>query len=62
MTGTPSARLLAIKTELLDAEAALGRLVDGTYGQCACCRASIAAKRLEALPGAARCASCADLA
>lgn len=40
-------------------EEALRALDAGTYGTCVGCGASIGAERLEAMPGTARCASCA---
>lgn len=39
---------------------ALTRLDSGTYGSCSRCGAPIAAGRLEVLPTATRCVSCAD--
>jgi RNA polymerase-binding transcription factor DksA len=42
-----------------DAEAALGRLADGTFGRCACCAARIGEARLEARPTARLCIDCA---
>jgi DnaK suppressor protein len=39
-------------------EAALARLDDGTYGQCARCGRPIAQERLDALPWAAHCIDC----
>jgi len=38
---------------------ALRRLSDGTYGTCVRCEATIADKRLQAMPEAALCADCA---
>ena len=40
--------------------AALGRVADGSYGTCVRCRGRIAAARLEAVPEAAMCSSCAS--
>src|SRR6266849_9963807 len=40
---------------LTEVERALGRIEDGTYGYCIVCGQPIPEKRLEALPGAARC-------
>ncbi|WP_223269359.1 TraR/DksA C4-type zinc finger protein [Frigoribacterium sp. ACAM 257] len=42
-----------------DAEAALGRLADGTFGRCERCAARIGAARLEARPTARLCIDCA---
>lgn len=39
-------------------EAALGRLEDGTFGQCVRCGRAIPEARLEALPWAAHCIDC----
>ena len=41
-----------------DLRAALGRVADGTYGLCIDCDEPIAARRLAAVPWAARCLSC----
>ena len=43
---------------LLDVEAAIQRLDDGTYGACIRCGRPIAAERLDALPWAAHCIDC----
>jgi DnaK suppressor protein len=40
---------------LTEVQRALGRIEDGTYGQCIVCGQPIPEKRLEALPWAARC-------
>lgn len=40
-------------------DAALARIDDGTYGQCTVCHRPIAAERLEVVPWAATCVSCA---
>ena len=42
-----------------DAEAALGRLADGTFGRCERCAARIGEARLEARPTARLCIDCA---
>ena len=42
-----------------DAEAALARLADGTFGRCERCGARIGAARLEARPTARTCIACA---
>jgi DnaK suppressor protein len=39
-------------------DAALGRIADGTFGQCMVCDEEIGAKRLEALPWTRYCISC----
>lgn len=43
---------------LVDVEAAIQRLDDGTYGACIRCGRPIAAERLDALPWAAHCIDC----
>jgi len=43
-----------------DAEAALGRLADGTFGRCERCSARIGAARLDARPTARLCIDCAS--
>ena len=43
-----------------DAEAALGRLADGTFGRCERCSARIGDARLEARPTARTCIDCAS--
>jgi DnaK suppressor protein len=43
-----------------DAEAALGRLADGTFGRCERCSARIGEARLEARPAARLCIDCAS--
>ena len=40
-------------------DAALARVADGTYGTCEVCQRPIAVERLEAIPWAATCVSCA---
>jgi DnaK suppressor protein len=44
--------------ELRDIEAALGRMVEGTYGTCNECGAGIGFERLRAYPTAKRCVWC----
>ena len=46
--------------ELARIEAALARLANGSYGQCARCGAEIAPARLAAIPEAALCIQCAS--
>jgi RNA polymerase-binding protein DksA len=43
---------------LLDIDAALERIRQGSYGICTSCKQPIAAERLEALPWAERCIDC----
>lgn len=43
---------------LVQVEAALARLDDGTFGRCARCGRQIPSERLEALPWAAHCIEC----
>jgi DnaK suppressor protein len=45
--------------ELRRVEAALQRIADGRWGECAECGRPIESKRLEALPWAIRCTACA---
>jgi DnaK suppressor protein len=45
--------------QLAAVEAALSRVEDGTYGVCQVCGCQIATERLEAIPWAATCVSCA---
>ena len=45
--------------ELRAVRAALRRIEDGTYGECAKCGEDIAERRLEIVPHAALCAKCA---
>jgi len=48
-----------LKDTLSDVEAALGRLEAGTYGTCETCGSAISEARLEAVPQARQCISCA---
>lgn len=50
--------LAALRSKLADAEAALARVADGSYGLCIACGAPIAEARLRALPTASRCIDC----
>lgn len=43
-----------------DVERALGKLDDGTYGRCDACGVDIAPERLDAIPWAVLCVSCAS--
>ncbi|HVU72764.1 MAG TPA: TraR/DksA C4-type zinc finger protein [Mycobacteriales bacterium] len=49
----------AAEQRVADLDAALDRLAAGTYGVCEVCGRPIAAARLEALPAARRCITCA---
>jgi DnaK suppressor protein len=49
----------ALWTKLQDVRRALDKLDDGTYGTCDACGGPIEAERLEAIPWATRCLSCA---
>ncbi len=46
------------QAELRAVRIALGRMEDGTYGECASCGGEIGLPRLQAWPAAARCVSC----
>jgi RNA polymerase-binding transcription factor DksA len=50
-----------LQESLVDVDAALHRLADGTYGTCERCGKHIAEARLEAMPTARRCLDCAKL-
>ena len=50
------------RRQLTLVEGALVRLREGTYGECMMCGEEIGAKRLEAIPWAAYCVSCQELA
>ena len=52
----------AERHELLRIEAALARIDEGRWGNCAECGEAIAPRRLEVLPWAVRCAGCAEAA
>ncbi len=49
------------KQFLEEVEAALRRVEDGSYGVCGSCRNTIPVRRLQALPWARYCVSCAEL-
>lgn len=52
-------QLLAVaRQQLVETEAALARLKDGTYGRCAHCSDPISPERLEILPAARNCVAC----
>lgn len=52
----------AERHELLRIEAALARIDEGRWGNCAECGEAIEPRRLEVLPWAVRCAGCAEAA
>ena len=47
---------------VVDIDAAISRLDEGTYGSCEACHRPIAPERLEVIPHARHCISCADSA
>jgi len=49
-------------SELAEVEAAIARMADGTYGECADCGLPIPVARLEAYPTARRCVACQEAA
>ena len=51
-----------VEAEIASVKRALGRIADGTYGQCVECGGEIAPARLEARPEAALCIGCARVA
>ncbi len=50
------------RDEMVDIEAAIARLDAGTYGSCETCHRPIASERLEAIPHARYCITCASSA
>jgi len=58
ITRTSAAK--ALSTKLRDVERALAKLADGTQGVCDGCGAPIPQERLEAMPWAVVCVSCAE--
>ncbi|MGH8947302.1 MAG: TraR/DksA family transcriptional regulator [Acidimicrobiia bacterium] len=58
LSTTATARSITHTIE--DIDRALAKLDDGTYGTCDVCGQQIGAARLEALPAASRCVSCAS--
>ena len=56
LEGLESSALL----EISQINAALNRIDEGTYGECATCGDPVGEKRLEAIPYAAQCISCAS--
>jgi RNA polymerase-binding transcription factor DksA len=57
--GEAEALASELNESLHDVEAAIGRLADGTYGRCEACGEAIPPARLEAMPTARRCITCA---
>ena len=58
--GEAEALATKLRETLADVEGALGRLDNGTYGACEDCGKEIGDDRLEAIPSARRCISCAS--
>jgi RNA polymerase-binding protein DksA len=56
LEGLESSALL----EISQINAALARIEEGTYGECATCGEPVGEKRLEAIPHAAQCIGCAS--
>lgn len=56
LEGLESSALL----EIAQINAALTRIEEGTYGECATCGEPVGEKRLEAIPHAAQCIGCAS--
>jgi RNA polymerase-binding transcription factor DksA len=54
------ARRSALAQTLAEIDAALLRMVDGTYGVCTACHAAIPVERLKFRPHAAHCVACAE--
>jgi DnaK suppressor protein len=52
------AALQAAVTQRAEVQAALGRVHDGSYGQCTDCGGQVPEPRLEARPSTARCVPC----
>jgi len=59
--GENEALASTLNEHLVAVEAALTRIVDGTYGPCERCGKDIAPARLEAMPSATCCIDCAGL-
>lgn len=49
-----------LRDALAEVEAAIARLIEGTYGRCERCGEEISPTRLEAKPAARRCIACAS--
>jgi DnaK suppressor protein len=62
MAAMDIASVSRVLTILADVEAALGRLADGSYGECIDCGAGIPYARLSAYPAAKRCVGCQEIA
>jgi len=60
--GEAEALATELKETLADVDAALGRLEDGSYGTCESCGQVISEARLEAMPAARLCITCASKA
>ena len=58
--GEVDALVGSLSETLVDIDAALGKLEAGTYGRCESCGQDIAEARLEAMPAARLCMSCAS--
>ena len=58
--GEVDALVGSLRETLLEIDAALGKLEDGTYGRCESCGRDIAEDRLEAMPAARLCMACAS--
>ena len=58
--GEVDALVGSLSETLVDIDAALGKLEAGTYGRCESCGQHIAEARLEAMPAARLCMSCAS--
>ena len=58
--GEVDALVGSLRETLLDIDAALDKLEDGAYGRCESCGDEIAPARLEAMPAARLCISCAS--
>jgi DnaK suppressor protein len=58
--GEVDALVGSLRETLLEIDAALGKLEDGTYGRCESCGLDIAEDRLEAMPAARLCMACAS--
>jgi DnaK suppressor protein len=58
--GEVDALVGSLRETLLEIDAALGKLEDGTYGRCESCGQDIAEDRLEAMPAARLCMACAS--
>jgi RNA polymerase-binding transcription factor DksA len=56
--GEVDALVGSLRETLLEIDAALGKLEDGTYGRCESCGQDIAEDRLEAMPAARLCMAC----